>query len=197
MIEIRLHGRGGQGAVTAAELLAQAAFDDGHWAQAFPAFGVERRGAPILAFVRVADGPIHTRTQVYRPDYVIVQDATLLDAVDVAAGLKPEGTVLLNTEEPPEAVKLDGEARVVTVPATRIALEELGRPIMNTTLLGAFAGMSGLISLEAVMRRIAARFPGPLGEKNMAAARRAFELMLALSRTPEQSERGGEGKESR
>jgi pyruvate ferredoxin oxidoreductase gamma subunit len=177
MIEIRLHGRGGQGSVTAAELLAVAAFDDGKEAQAFPAFGVERRGAPVMAFCRISDGPIRLRTQIYDPDYVIVQDPTLMNSVNVLAGLKPDGTVLINSESKPEDLKLNTKARVVAFPATEIALEELGRPIMNTVLLGAFAGLSGMISFEAIERSIRHRFPGELGEKNIKAARRAYELM--------------------
>jgi len=177
MIEIRLHGRGGQGSVTAAELLAVAAFDDGREAQAFPAFGVERRGAPVTAFCRMSDKPIRVRTQIYAPDYVIVQDPTLMESVDVLAGIKDGGTVLINSERKPEELKLKTTARVVSVPATQIAIEELGRPIMNTVLLGAFAGVSGMISFEAIERSIRHRFRGELGEKNIKAARRAYELV--------------------
>ena len=176
MIEIRRHGRGGQGSVTAAELLAVAAFDDGREAQAFPAFGVERRGAPVLAFCRIDSKPIRIRSQIYEPDYVIVQDPTLMETVDVLAGLKPEGTVLINTEHAASDLKLDTAARVVTFPATQIALETLGRPIMNTAIMGAFSGISGAISFEAIERSIRHRFPGELGEKNVEAARKAYEL---------------------
>ena len=176
MIEIRIHGRGGQGSVTAAELLAVAAFDDGREAQAFPAFGVERRGAPVLAFCRIDSERIRIRSQIYKPDYVIVQDPTLMDTVDVLAGLKPDGTVLINTEHAAAELKLDTTARVVTFPATQIALETLGRPIMNTAIMGAFAGISGAISFEAIERSIRHRFPGELGEKNVQAARKAYEL---------------------
>jgi pyruvate ferredoxin oxidoreductase gamma subunit len=176
MIEIRIHGRGGQGSVTAAELLAVAAFDDGREAQAFPAFGVERRGAPVLAFCRIDSEPIRTRSQIYEPDYVIVQDPTLMDTVDVLAGVKPDGTVLINTEHAAAELKLDTTARVVTFPATQIALETLGRPIMNTAIMGAFSGISGAISFEAIERSIRHRFPGELGDKNVQAARKAYEL---------------------
>ncbi len=176
MIEIRIHGRGGQGSVTAAELLAVAAFDDGREAQAFPAFGVERRGAPVLAFCRIDSEPIRIRSQIYEPDYVIVQDPTLMDTVDVLAGLKPDGTVLINSEHAASELKLDTTARVVTFPATQIALETLGRPIMNTAIMGAFSGISGAISFEAIERSIRHRFPGELGEKNVEAARKAYEL---------------------
>jgi pyruvate ferredoxin oxidoreductase gamma subunit len=179
MIEIRLHGRGGQGSVTAAELLAVAAFDDGREAQAFPAFGVERRGAPVMAFCRISEGPIRVRTQIYEPDYVIVQDPTLMDSVNVLAGIKPGGTVLINSERKPEELGLNTSARVVTFPATQIGLEELGRPIMNTAILGAFAGLSGAISFEGIERSIRHRFRGELGDKNIKAARRAYELMSA------------------
>ncbi len=181
MIEIRLHGRGGQGTVTAAELLAVAAFDGGKEAQAFPAFGVERRGAPVMAFCRISDQPIRIRSQIYQPDFVVVQDPTLMETVDVLAGLKAEGTVLINTEQKPEEMKLDTKAKLVSFPATQIALEELGRPIMNTAILGAFAGLSGLISFEAIERSIGHRFPGELGERNVKAARRAYELMKEQS----------------
>jgi len=177
MIEIRLHGRGGQGTVTAAELLAVSAFDDGREAQAFPNFGVERRGAPVTAFCRIDSAPIRIRTQIYAPDFVIVQDPTLTESVNVVAGMKPTGTVLVNTERSAEDLKLDTTARVVTFPATQIAMEELGRPIMNTAILGAFAGLSGAISFEAIERSIRHRFPGELGDRNIKAARRAYELM--------------------
>jgi pyruvate ferredoxin oxidoreductase gamma subunit len=177
MIEIRIHGRGGQGSVTAAELLAVAAFDDGREAQAFPAFGVERRGAPVQAFCRIDDRSIRIRSQIYAPDYVVVQDPTLLDTVDVLAGLKPDGTVLINAERSADELRLGTPARVVTFPATQIALEELGRPIMNTAILGAFSGVSGAISLDAIERSIRHRFPEELGEKNVRAARRAYDLM--------------------
>ncbi len=182
MIEIRIHGRGGQGSVTAAELLAVAAFDDGREAQAFPAFGVERRGAPVLAFCRIDSDPIRIRSQIYEPDYVIVQDPTLMENVDVLAGLKPDGTVLINTEHSAADLKLDTTARVVTFPATQIALETLGRPIMNTAIMGAFAGISGAISFEAIERSIRHRFPGELGDKNVQAARKAYDLTKEQAR---------------
>ena len=182
MIEIRIHGRGGQGSVTAAELLAVAAFDDGREAQAFPAFGVERRGAPVQAFCRISESPIRRRSQIYSPDYVIVQDPTLMDTVDVLAGLEAEGTVLINTEHPASELKLETKARVVTFPATQIALEELGRPIMNTAIMGAFAGVSGAISFDAIERSIRHRFGDDLGEKNVRAARRAYDLMKEQSK---------------
>ncbi len=165
MIEIRLHGRGGQGTVTAAELLAVSAFDDGQEAQAFPAFGVERRGAPVMAFCRISDKTIRVRTQIYEPDFVIVQDATLMESVNVLAGLKPDGIVLINTEAPAADLKLKTSARVVTFPATQIALEELGRPIMNTAILGAFVGAVGSDQLRGHRAQHSPSLPGRTGRE--------------------------------
>lgn len=175
MIEIRIHGRGGQGSVTAAELLAVAAFDDGREAQAFPAFGVERRGAPVQAFCRISEKVIRVRTQIYSPDFVIVQDPTLMDTVNVFAGLKADGTVLINSERPASDFRSETQAKIVTFPATQIAMEELGRPIMNTAIVGAFAAVSGAISFEAIERSIRHRFADELGERNVKAARRAYD----------------------
>jgi len=130
-----------------------------------------------MAFCRIGDEPIRIRTQIYEPDYVIVQDPTLTENVDVLAGLKADGTVLINTERVASDLELGTSARVVAFPATQIALEELGRPIMNTAVLGAFSGLSGAISFDAIERSIRHRFSGELGEKNIKAARRAYELM--------------------
>ena len=177
MKEIRLHGRGGQGAVTAAELIAIAAFEDKKFSQAFPAFGVERRGAPVMAFARIADQPIRVRSQIYEPDYVIVQDVTLLEVVDVAGGLKPDGKIMINTDRPKEKLGLDTEAEIVTIDATTIALEMLGRPIVNTTMLGAFCGATGEVGLESLNKAILGRFTGALGEKNLKAIKTAYEMV--------------------
>jgi pyruvate ferredoxin oxidoreductase gamma subunit len=173
--EIRFHGRGGQGAVTAAELIAIAAFEDKKYSQAFPAFGVERRGAPVMAFARIANEPIRVRSQIYEPDYVIVQDVTLLDVVDVASGLKTEGKIIVNTDRNAKDLKLKTKAEIVTIDATRIALEKLGRPIVNTTMLGAFCGATGELSLESINKAILGRFSGALGEKNLNAIKTAYE----------------------
>lgn len=175
MKEIRLHGRGGQGSVTAAELIAVAAFEDKRFSQAFPAFGVERRGAPVMAFARIADRPIRIRSQIYEPDYVVVQDVTLLEVVDVASGLKADGKIIINTDRPKEKLKLKTEAEVVTIDATRIAMEVLGRPIVNTTMLGAFCGATKEVSLESLNKAISERFKGDLGRKNLAAIKAAYE----------------------
>jgi pyruvate ferredoxin oxidoreductase gamma subunit len=179
MKEIRIHGRGGQGSVTAAELLAVAAFDDGKYSQAFPAFGVERRGAPVTAFVRLNDKPIRLRSQIYEPDYVIVQDATLVDVVNVAAGAKPDGIILINTEKSPAYFKLDTHASIKTLDATKLAMDIIGKPIVNTTLAGAFAGVSGLINPESIKNAVMERFPGKVGEKNAKAIKAAYDLMAA------------------
>jgi pyruvate ferredoxin oxidoreductase gamma subunit len=173
--EIRLHGRGGQGSVTAAEIIAVAAFADNRFSQAFPAFGVERRGAPVMAFARIADEPIRIRSQIYEPDYVIVQDVTLLDVVNVASGLKDSGMIIINTDKPAEALKLNTKAQVITIDATKIAMEILGRPIANTTMLGAFCGASKEIGLESLNKAISERFKGELGRKNLLAIKTAYE----------------------
>jgi pyruvate ferredoxin oxidoreductase gamma subunit len=167
--EVRIHGRGGQGSVTAAELLAVAAFEDGKFSQAFPAFGVERRGAPVMAFAR------RLRSQIYEPDYVVVQDVTLLDVVNVAGGLKPDGKIIINTDRPKEGLALDTKAEVMTIDATKIAMEILGRPIVNTTMIGAFCGASKEISLNSISKAISERFKGDLGKKNLLAIKTAYE----------------------
>lgn len=175
MEEIRIHGRGGQGSVTMSRLLAQAAFEDGKWAQGFPSFGVERLGAPVVAFTRIDDEKITDRSQIEEPDYVIVQDSTLIKLVDVLEGLKDGGMILINTSSTSEELDIDTKADVVTVDATSIALKHLGRPIMNTSLAGAFASASGLIKKDSLNRVVKRVFPGETGEKNVAAINEAFE----------------------
>ena len=178
MKEIRIHGRGGQGSVTAAELLAVAAFADGKFSQAFPAFGVERRGAPVQAFTRISDSTIRLRSQIYEPDYVIVQDPTLLEVVDVASGAKDDGIIIINSEFGPETFKLDTKATIMTVDATRIALDIIGRPIVNTVLLGAFAGATSEINPKSIQDAVKERFPGKVGEKNAEAIQKAYDMMM-------------------
>lgn len=173
MIEIRFHGRGGQGAVTAAEILAKAAFEDGKYSQAFPFFGVERRGAPVMAFTRIDDKPIRRRYQVYNPDYVVVLDEGLMNAVDVFSGLKDDGVIILNTAGDFSSDKAD----VYTIDATGIALEKLGRPIVNTVMLGAFAGATGIVSIDSIIGIIKKTFPGKIGDRNAEAAKVAYEKM--------------------
>jgi pyruvate ferredoxin oxidoreductase gamma subunit len=177
MIEIRIHGRGGQGNVAAAELLANAAFKDGKFAQAFPSFGAERIGAPVQAFVRIDGKPIRTREEVRQPGYLIVQDQYLIDTVPVLDGLMPDGLVIVNADTCPEDLQLKTTATVATIPATEIALEIIGKPIPNAIMIGAFCSITGLVSLEAVQRAIREKFPGKVGENNVAALERAHELM--------------------
>lgn len=172
MIEIRFHGRGGQGAVTAAEILAKAAFEEGKYSQAFPSFGVERRGAPVMAFTRISDEPIHIRYQVYNPDYVLVLDDGLLNVVNVYSGLKENSEIIINTEN-----KVEAENHPVhDIDATGIALENLGVNIVNTIILGYFAKKTGKVSIESVLKVIKETFPGKLGEKNAIAAKKAYDM---------------------
>ncbi|AIF69274.1 pyruvate ferredoxin oxidoreductase subunit gamma [Palaeococcus pacificus DY20341] len=178
MIEIRFHGRGGQGAVTAANILAGAAFTEGKYVQAFPFFGVERRGAPVTAFTRIDEKPIRIKTQIYEPDVVVVLDPSLLQVVDVTAGLKEGGIVIVNTEKSKEEVLellKKKPKKLAIVDATSIALEVLGLPITNTSILGAVAKATGIVKIESVESAIKDTFSGELGEKNAKAAREAFE----------------------
>jgi pyruvate ferredoxin oxidoreductase gamma subunit len=156
-------------------LIAVAAFEDKRFSQAFPAFGVERRGAPVMAFARIADRPIRIRSQIYEPDYVVVQDVTLLDVVNVASGLKADGMIIINTDRPKEKLNLDTKAEIITIDATKIAMEVLGRPIVNTTMLGAFCGATKEVGLESLNKAISERFKGELGRKNLAAIKTAYE----------------------
>ncbi|MCD6248387.1 MAG: 2-oxoacid:acceptor oxidoreductase family protein [Hadesarchaea archaeon] len=181
MEEVRFHGRGGQGAVTAANILATAAFKEGKYVQSFPMFGTERRGAPVAAFVRMSDKPIRVRFQVYEPDIVVVLDPGLLEAVDVGAGLRKDGGILINTEESPEEFSF-GEVRVATVDATKIALEHgLGSkaaPIVNTAILGAYAKVSeelniGKVSLASIVEAVREGAPAKK-EENVAATKEAY-----------------------
>jgi len=180
MIQIRFHGRGGQGAVVASKILADAAFREGKDVQAFPYFGVERRGAPVTAFTKIDAKHIRDKSMIYEPDFVIVLEASLIQAVNVTEGLKENGMVLVNTEETPEKIAKEiGFKRVATVNATRIALEnKLGsrvQPIVNTGIVGAFAKASGLVSIDSVSDAIMTlpRF----AERNAKAAREAYEAV--------------------
>ena len=188
MFQVRIHGRGGQGVVTAAELLSVAAFREGREAQAFPTFGSERTGAPVVAFCRIDDRVIRVREPITEPDAVIVQDPTLLHQVDLFAGLADDGYLLVNTGRTFSEIGL-GEyvgrfepGRCITVPATDIARARLGRPLPNAALLGAFAALTGEVSLESVAAAIRERFPGRTGEQNVAAAEDAHAQAAA---TPE------------
>ncbi len=163
--------------MTAAELIAFAAFEGGVYAQAFPAFGVERRGAPVQAFVRFSDKKIRLRSQIYEPDYIIVQDPTLIGDVDVFRGMKPGGIAIVNTEKPDINARVPDDVKVYLIDATTIALEELGVPITNTTLMGAFAAATGEIKLESLENALRNRFSGSMADKNIRAAERAYNLV--------------------
>jgi pyruvate ferredoxin oxidoreductase gamma subunit len=183
MLQIRIHGRGGQGVVTAAEMLSIAAFVQGSHAQAFPSFGSERTGAPVVAFCRIDDHEIRLREPILAPDVLIVQDPTLLHQVDVFQGLRPEGYVLINTRRSFDELRLEDVAqhfrreRLMTVPATEIALKHLGRPLPNAVLLGGFAALSGLIRLDAVAHAIRDKFSGKVAAGNVAAATEAYDYV--------------------
>ncbi|BAT70827.1 pyruvate ferredoxin oxidoreductase, gamma subunit [Thermosulfidibacter takaii ABI70S6] len=177
MVEIRFHGRGGQGAVTSAELLAKAAIAEGRYAQAFPAFGAERRGAPVQAFTRISDEPIKIRIGIYEPDIVVVLDPTLLRTIPVLDGLKEGGILVLNAKWDVKEVRerLGWKGKLAVVDATKIALEELGVPITNVVMLGALLKARGdLASLEDVEKEIADRFP-KIKDMEIKAFRRAYE----------------------
>ncbi len=175
MIEIRLHGRGGQGAVTSAELLATAAINKGKYAQAFPSFGPERRGAPVTAFLRISEEPIRTRTMIYEPDMVLVLDPSILRLVDVGAGLKEDGIIVANSKYSGAELQkeLGIKAKFAVVNATKIAMEELGLPITNTTMIGALLKMREFVTVEDMIQPFNDRF-GRIAEKNIKTFKRAF-----------------------
>ena len=172
MKEIRLHGRGGQGAVTAASILAVAGFADGKFTQAFPAFGVERRGAPVTAFVRIDDKFIRRRDQVYNPDILVVLDSSLFKVVDVAGGAKKGSMIIVNTSD--AGYKIEG-FDVKTIDATKEAFAVLGRDIVNTAMLGAFAAFTGLVSKDAIHDAIKEQFSGELANKNIKLVDQVYE----------------------
>jgi pyruvate ferredoxin oxidoreductase gamma subunit len=176
MLEIRWHGRGGQGAVTSVEMLALTAIGEGKYAQGFPSFGPERRGAPVAAFNRIDDKQIKIRSAVYNPDAVVVLDSSLVALVNVTEGLKPDGTLIVNTSKSPQELKkeLNFKGRVATVDASKIAWEELGVPITNTTMLGALIKVLDIVKLDSVKEPMEHRF-GRIAQKNLAALKRAHE----------------------
>lgn len=177
MIEVRIHGRGGQGNVVAAYLLASAAFAQGRYGQAFPAFGAERRGAPVTAFVRIADAPIRRRCEVRLPDFLIIQDQALLRVQGVLDGLKPGGGILVNSNRPSSELSAEYDREMVSMPATALATEVLGRPVPNTALLAAFLSLTDMLPREALVKALAARFRGKVLEKNTQLIGRAAELV--------------------
>jgi pyruvate ferredoxin oxidoreductase gamma subunit len=177
MFQIRIHGRGGQGVVTAAEMLSIAAFCEGKHAQAFPSFGSERTGAPVVAFCRVDDREIRVREPILEPDALIIQDPTLLHQVDLFAGLAPGGCILLNTSRTFAELGLNDfiqKFKARAVPATELAMQHVGRPLPNAALLGAFAALSRLVTLESVVAAIRDKFSGKVADGNVAAASAAY-----------------------
>lgn len=183
MLQVRFHGRGGQGVVTAAEMLSIAAFEQGRHALAFPSFGSERTGAPVVAFCRIDDQEIRLREPILAPDVLIIQDPTLLHQVDVFQGLKPDGYVLINSTRSFDELGVGDitrrfrHERLTHVPATEIAMKHLGRPVANAVLLGGFAALSGLITLDAVAHAIRDKFSGKVAEGNVAAAAEAYDYI--------------------
>jgi pyruvate ferredoxin oxidoreductase gamma subunit len=177
VIQVRIHGRGGQGVVTAAELLSVAAFLDGRHAQAFPSFGSERTGAPVMAFCRIGDGPIRTREPVVHPDVLVIQDPTLLHVPGVFAGFE-EGTVLVNSSREVDVPR----GRLIVVAASELAREHLGRPMPGAPMLAALAAATGAVSLDALAAAFRERFHGPVGEGNVAAMQAAFAQIEELTR---------------
>jgi pyruvate ferredoxin oxidoreductase gamma subunit len=177
LVEIRWHGRGGQGAVTSTELLARAAINEGKYAQAFPSFGPERRGAPVMAFDRIDPAkPIRVRADITEPDVVVVLDPTLLAIVNVASGLKDDGVLIINTSKSIEDFEAEFGTKwqMASVDATRIARELLGVPIVNTTMLGALLRATEVVKMESLVEPLKQRFER-LAERNINAMKRAYE----------------------
>ncbi|HMA26480.1 MAG: 2-oxoacid:acceptor oxidoreductase family protein [Solirubrobacterales bacterium] len=190
MFQVRFHGRGGQGVVTAAELLSIAAFAQGRHAQAFPTFGSERTGAPVTSFCRIDDEPIRVREPIAEPDALVIQDPTLLHQVDVFSGLAKDGYVLLNSSRGFDELGLSSlregrpAGRLMTIPATEIAREVIGRPLPNAVLLGGLAALTQVISMESLSDAIGEKFSGSVAEKNAQAARSAYERVADALEEP-------------
>ena len=185
MLQIRLHGRGGQGVVTAAEMLSLSAFLEGHFAQAFPSFGSERTGALVVAYARIDDKEIRTHEPILEPNAVVVQDKTLLGAVDVFAGIDPQGYAIINSAEPaevvvPDLVKKLPAGHVLTVPATDFAMQKIGRPLPGAPMLAALAAATGVFALESVQKSFQTRYPGKVGDANADTAALAYEYIMNL-----------------
>jgi pyruvate ferredoxin oxidoreductase gamma subunit len=187
MFQVRIHGRGDQGVVTAAELLSVAAFLEGKHAQAFPSFGSERTGSPVVSFCRIDDKEIRLREPILDPDALIVQDPTLFKVTDVFQGLRPKGYILVNTGKDfdelhiAEAVASLPQGHAHVVPASDLALKHIGRPFSNAALLGAFAALTRVVNLHSVATAIRQAFPGKLGEANVAAAAAAYKAIGAAA----------------
>lgn len=183
MFQMRFHGRGGQGVVTAAEMLSVAAFIEKKHAQAFPSFGSERMGAPVMSFCRISEKEIRLRDPIYEPDALIIQDPTLLSDASIFGGLKPNGYVLINSGKDlskldlPDHVLALPEGHLLSIPATELALEHIGRPLPNAVMLGGMAALSGVIDVASIIEAISRTFPGKIAEMNIDAASAAFKLV--------------------
>ena len=181
MLQIRIHGRGGQGVVTAAELLAMAAFKDGKFALAFPSFGSERMGAPVAAFCRISEQVIRAREPIVAPDVIVIQDSTLLHHVDVFGGMSPQGYVIINSTRTVEELGIEERCAGMPdqhwciLPATDMAIKHLNRPVPNAALVAALAGLTQAVSFTAIEQAIQEKFPGAIGERNIEVAREAYE----------------------
>ena len=187
LIEVRFHGRGGQGVVTAADLLAVAGFRERYYTLSFPMVGAEKRGTPVVSFLRISDEPIVARDEVYNPDYVVVLDPTVMETVNVVAGLKEGGMLIANYPKGSEDLKKEIRAdelkiKVATINATKMTMEILGRPITNTTMVGAFGGATRLVSLETLLEVINEWFRGELAEKNAKLVEEAYRYMMEVCR---------------
>lgn len=184
MFQIRIHGRGGQGVVTAAELLSVAAFLDGKHSQAFPSFGSERTGAPVVSFCRISEEKIRLREPIQEPDAILIQDPTLLLSVDVFAGAKHDGVLLINTKKSfselgiEEFVKGKESSKNLIVPATEMAMKYIGRPLPNAALLGGLAAATGIVRIESVLKAIEERFPTKIAKANQDAANSSYEFVI-------------------
>ena len=178
MTEIRFHGRGGQGTVVASKILADAISKEGNYVQAYPEFGVERRGAPVFAFIRIDNKPIYDKSRIYNPDHVVVVDSTLVDAIDVTEGLKDGGLIIINSDKKPEELNFPNKFKVVTINATAIAVKHklgtMAAPIVNTAIVGAVVKMLNLAKIESVLEAVREGVPMK-HEENAAAAKEAYE----------------------
>ncbi len=186
MTEIRWHGRGGQGAKTAATMVAEVALEEGKYSQGFPEYGPERMGAPIRGYTRISERPIRLHCPITAPDVVVILDPTLIGAEDMADGLKPDGAIIVNTHETPAVMRKRlgiAQGKVYTVDATKIAIEEIGRPIPNTPMIGALIRVSSFMKLDTVFHDIEKKFLKKLGERvvqgNIKAVQRAYQEVMS------------------
>ena len=178
MVEIRFHGRGGQGTVVASKILADAIAKEGNYVQAYPEFGVERRGAPVFAFIRIDNKPIYDKSKIYTPDHVVVVDPTLIEAIDVTEGLKDGGWIIINSDKKPDELDLPKKYKVATINATEIAVKHklgtLAAPIVNTAMVGAVVKILNLAKIDSVLKAVKEGVPTK-PEDNAAAAKEAYE----------------------